>query len=226
MADERFWGRAERASRTLSLLLLLSACSASDAREEIALAKSSASTDVTIASVVVVPASASAAVSASSAPSAEALAADEPEQASPPVPGDCNLPATRPASFGVKQLQHILPHGRPDSWAGGELSTKSNVCPRNPRAHVVAACTTVSDAQMDAVYKALVGGRFCSLRHHSPPRRSSPHYGSRSITVYIGERSFEMGDSSGELLDEPSNKRFYTMTDAITSAGLAASPPP
>jgi hypothetical protein len=209
-----------RALLVFPLLLLLGACSSLERSEPAAPVTS----EFAIVTREAQP-SPSAAPSASAAPSEESIAADEPEPATPPEPGACSLPAERPSSFGVKQLQHMMPHGRPDSWAGGELTTKTNVCPREPKAHVVPACTTISDAQMDQVYRALVKGRFCSLRHHSPPRRSSPHYGSRSITVYIGERSFEVSDSSGDLLDEASKKRFYEIADVIINTGLAAAKP-
>lgn len=208
------------ALRGLALLLLSSACGAPEAPDT-AIPQASASAELVIA--VVAPSSA--APSESAPPSAAPVALDEPAQATPPKPGPCNLPYQRPSSFGVKQLQHVMPHGRPDSWAGGELTTKSNVCPREPKAHVVAGCTTITDAQMDAVYKALQKGSFCSLRHHSPTRRSSPHYGSRSITIYIGETSFEVSDASHDLLDEPSNKRFYEIADVIINTGLAGTKP-
>jgi hypothetical protein len=207
----RFWGRGERLMRgrtTLALrahralpLLLLPACSP-EARE-----------------IAARPVSAVASVSA--APSASAS-----ERAIPLGLADCHLPAKRPSSFGVEYLQHILPHGGEDRLVGGELTTKDNVCPRRGS---VGACTTISYAQMDAVYKAAQENGFCSLRHHAPPRGSTPHYGSRTITIYIGEKSFEVSDSSRNLLDEPSNKRFYKIVDTISnlgSAGIVTKPVP
>jgi len=91
---------------------------------------------------------------------------------------------------------------------------------------VSANCSVISDAAMAAVYKSLVTGRFCALRHQSPSPYVSPHYGSRTITIYVGEHWFEVSDSSGHLLDKASHKRFYEMADAITSAGQAAGAQP
>ena len=214
--------RASRGLRGAPLLLAIGACAGGPEMPAAPATSSEVESPLRIEVVSVVAATAP---PASTSAHATGEVEVEVEPVNSPQAGPCNLPAVRPSSFGVKQLQHVMPHGRPDSWAGGELATKRNVCPRDAKAPIVAGCTTIGEAEMDAVYRALQAGGFCSLRHESPPRRGSPHYGSRSITIYIGETSFEVSDSSADLLDPASNKRFYEIADAIVQAGLAASRP-
>lgn len=166
------------------------------------------------------------AVSASPMPAASAM--DPPSEMKPsssaevvsnPIAmskGPCFLPAKRPASFGVKQVQHQLPIGRPSAWFGSELATQTNVCPRD-ESGLTPPCRRISEVEMESIYRRLVDGKFCALRPRSPSEGTSPHYGSHTITVFIGEHWFEVTDSSHSLLVAASRKRFYELFDLITS---------
>lgn len=149
-------------------------------------------------------------------PTATASALDALEPAAPA--SRCALPLQRPKRFSARFLRHVVPHGAPTRWEGVELHGEGTPCPADPAAHVAAPCTLVSAAKLDLLYRKIRDEQFCGLRELRPSPGGSPHYGFRSITLWVAGQQHEVSDSSQAQLDPESNKRFYAIVQAIDEA--------
>ncbi|MFO0553385.1 MAG: hypothetical protein U0271_33685 [Polyangiaceae bacterium] len=181
-----------RAAWVANVALLSAACRAEEPRSN--------AVEVTVASV---------SNSATQAPSAL--------EREPPRVGVCPLPATAPADFGIKIVRHVMPHGREDYWEGQELFSAGNHCPANPK-DTTTPCKEVDRSRMAKVYATLLESDLCGLSTLPAGTYMSPHYGSRSITVYLGGRELMTTDSVDHLLDERSKPRFYQIIDQVVAA--------
>ncbi len=141
----------------------------------------------------------------------------EPREPAAPAVG-CALPVQRPKSFSARFLRHVVPHGAPTRWEGVELHGEGTPCPADPAAHVTAPCTQVSAAKLDLLYRKIRDEQFCGLRQRRASPGTSPHYGFRSITLWIAGKQHEVSDSSQAQLDHESNRRFYAIVQALDEA--------
>ncbi|MCB9605595.1 MAG: hypothetical protein H6716_03335 [Polyangiaceae bacterium] len=161
------------------------------------------------------PTPAAGVISAQNQASAAPDATDKAREATAPAvsPRPCELSEKRPADFGIRIAQHILPRGREAERRGVEL--RGSDC---KPAGDAPPCKVVPSKLLDELYAKARAVRFCSLERVDPPQRSSPHYGMRYITLFVGDAHFEVGDTSRALLTADSRKRFEELWDAVTAA--------
>jgi len=115
----------------LSGILWLAACSAPELGAVEMPSQGTAQPAVEVLTV----GSASAAPLASAAPSASTLEPEPKPSSTPIAKGPCSLPAKRPASFGVKVLQHVIRMAEPTSGSAAS-SPPPRTCARATRARL------------------------------------------------------------------------------------------
>jgi hypothetical protein len=169
------------------------------------------------------PAPVPAAATVTLAPQETASAPEPPPGAAPrveEVPRACvPLPASRPADLVFRFERHVVPHGGPIREEGIEVHGARTPCPatEGPRAAPVLPCRQVSEASLDAIFRAFKQRRFDAMRA-GPPASSSPHYGGIYLAVVWGDHVCAVADDTSTSPPEGERGDFSALCGAVTGA--------
>lgn len=140
------------------------------------------------------------------------------EPAATPPNGRPRLPPRRPADMVFRFQRTVVPHGAPIRHEGIELHGPATPCPATsgPRTDPVLPCRQVSEATLDLIFRELKARRFDSIA--TAPRNSSPHYGTRALTVVWGSNVCDLVDSALSGPQGSGAKAFGDLVDLVVAA--------